>query len=76
VTSEPAGINCGPARQADYFRGTIVALMPVANESSRFDEWRGGRAIACLVSASSQWTVIVPQTQDLSISVAAESAIG
>jgi hypothetical protein len=45
VTSNPAGISCGPDcenAQASYPRGTVVTLTAVPDEESDFDEWRGG----------------------------------
>jgi hypothetical protein len=45
VTSDPAGISCGPNcenAQASYPRGTVVTLTAIADEESDFDEWQGG----------------------------------
>jgi hypothetical protein len=45
VTSDPAGISCGPGcntSQASYQRGTTVTLTATPDGDSRFDDWHGG----------------------------------
>jgi hypothetical protein len=44
VTSDPAGIACGPGcntSQVSYLRGTPVTLTATPDGNSSFNEWRG-----------------------------------
>ena len=44
VTSDPAGISCGPGcntSQASYLRGTPVTLTATPDGTSSFNGWRG-----------------------------------
>ena len=45
VTSDPAGISCGPGcntSQASYLRGTTVTLTATPDGNSSFNDWHGG----------------------------------
>jgi len=45
VTSDPAGISCGPScgtSQASCQRGTTVTLTATADQGSSFNDWHGG----------------------------------
>jgi hypothetical protein len=42
VTSNPAGIVCGPTCQFSFQRGTMVALTATPDEDSSFNDWHQG----------------------------------
>ena len=45
VTSDPAGISCGPGcntSQASYLRGTTVTVTATPDGNSSFNDWHGG----------------------------------
>lgn len=42
VTSDPAGIDCGPTCTASFAQGTVVTLTAVADTFSTFAGWDGG----------------------------------
>ena len=65
VTSDPAGISCGPGcgtAQASYQRGTTVTLTATADQGSSFNDWHGGpcdnsSALTCQVGLNDNQTL-------------------
>jgi Divergent InlB B-repeat domain len=60
VTSDPAGIDCGPTCSAQFLVGTAVTLTAVANDTSAFDHWGGacnGTNPTCSIDVAHQTSV-------------------
>jgi Fe-S cluster biogenesis protein NfuA len=63
VTSNPAGIFCGPTCQFSYQRGTIVTLTATPDEDSSFNDWHGG---PCNNSSSVTCQLVMDNDQTVS----------
>jgi len=65
VTSDPAGVDCGPDCSETYVSGTVVTLMAAASEGSTFAGWSGCDTVSdttCTVTISEAKSVVATFT--------------
>lgn len=82
VTSNPAGINCGPTCAASYNANTVVTLTAAAAAGSTFGGWSGGGCAGtgtCIVTMNAAQTVTATfntQTFPLAVNVTGTGGVG
>lgn len=82
VTSNPAGINCGPTCAAVYNQNTVVTLTATPAAGSTFGGWSGGGCTGtgtCIVTMNAAQTVTATfntQTFPLTVNVTGTGGVG